>query len=227
MVNCNPETVSTDYDTSTRLYFEPLTLEDVLNIVDKERPDGVIVQFGGQTPLNLAEALTEAGVPIAGTAFDSIDRAEDRARFAELLSRLGLVQPPNGSAVSVEAAAREAQRIGYPVLLRPSYVLGGRAMEIVYDTESLRDYMERAVEVSGDRPVLIDSFLEGATEVDVDLIGDGTTFLVGGVMEHIEEAGVHSGDSAAACRRIRCRWRSSMRSSGRRWRSPASFTSSA
>ena len=196
MVNCNPETVSTDYDTSTRLYFEPLTLEDVLNIVDKERPDGVIVQFGGQTPLNLAEALTEAGVPIAGTAFDSIDRAEDRARFAELLSRLGLVQPPNGSAVSVEAAAREAQRIGYPVLLRPSYVLGGRAMEIVYDTESLRDYMERAVEVSGDRPVLIDSFLEGATEVDVDLIGDGTTFLVGGVMEHIEEAGVHSGDSA-------------------------------
>ena len=196
MVNCNPETVSTDYDTSTRLYFEPLTLEDVLNIVDKERPDGVIVQFGGQTPLNLAGALEAAGVPIAGTACDAIDRAEDRSRFAELLSALGLVQPPNGTAVSVAEAEREAERIGYPVLLRPSYVLGGRAMEIVYDTESLRDYMARAVEVSGDRPVLIDSFLEGATEVDVDLIGDGATYLVGGVMEHIEEAGVHSGDSA-------------------------------
>ena len=196
MVNCNPETVSTDYDTSTRLYFEPLTLEDVLNIVDKERPDGVIVQFGGQTPLNLAGALEAAGVPIAGTAYDAIDRAEDRSRFAEMLSGLGLVQPPNGSAVCVDDAVREAQRIGYPVLLRPSYVLGGRAMEIVYDAESLRGYMARAVEVSGDRPVLIDSFLEGATEVDVDLIGDGTTCLVGGVMEHIEEAGVHSGDSA-------------------------------
>ena len=196
MVNCNPETVSTDYDTSTRLYFEPLTLEDVLNIVDKERPDGVIVQFGGQTPLNLAGALEAAGVPIAGTAYDAIDRAEDRSRFAAMLSALGLVQPPNGSAVSVADAEREARRIGYPVLLRPSYVLGGRAMEIVYDAESLRDYMARAVEVSNNRPVLIDSFLEGATEVDVDLIGDGTTYLVGGVMEHIEEAGVHSGDSA-------------------------------
>ena len=196
MVNCNPETVSTDYDTSTRLYFEPVTLEDVLNIVDKERPDGVIVQFGGQTPLNLAGALEAAGVPIAGTAYDAIDRAEDRFRFAEMLSALGLVQPPNGSAVFVADAEREAQRIGYPVLLRPSYVLGGRAMAIVYDAESLRDYMVRAVEVSGDRPVLIDSFLEGATEVDVDLIGDGTTYLVGAVMEHIEEAGVHSGDSA-------------------------------
>jgi len=196
MVNCNPETVSTDYDTSTRLYFEPLTLEDVLNIVDKERPDGVIVQFGGQTPLNLAGALEAAGVPIAGTAYDAIDRAEDRSRFAELLSGLGLVQPPNGAAIAVQDAVREARRIGYPVLLRPSYVLGGRAMEIVYDDESLRAYMARAVDAAGDRPVLIDSFLEGATEVDVDLIGDGATYLVGGVMEHIEEAGVHSGDSA-------------------------------
>ena len=196
MVNCNPETVSTDYDTSTRLYFEPLTLEDVLNIIDKERPDGVIVQFGGQTPLNLAGALDAAGVPIAGTAYDAIDRAEDRSRFAALLSGLGLVQPPNGSAVTAQDAVRQAQRIGYPVLLRPSYVLGGRAMEIVYDDESLRAYMARAVEAGGDRPVLIDSFLEGATEVDVDLIGDGSSYLVGGVMEHIEEAGVHSGDSA-------------------------------
>ena len=196
MVNCNPETVSTDYDTSTRLYFEPLTLEDVLNIVDKEQPAGVIVQFGGQTPLNLAGLLEAAGVPIAGTACDQIDRAEDRSRFAELLAGLDLVQPPNGSATCVEDAERQAERIGYPVLLRPSYVLGGRAMEIIYDAESLHDYMAKAVEVSNDRPVLIDSFLEGATEVDVDLIGDGSTYLVGAVMEHIEEAGVHSGDSA-------------------------------
>ncbi len=158
-------------------------MEDVLNIVDKERPDGIIVQFGGQTPLNLAGGLVDAGVPIAGTSYEAIDCAEDRSRFAELLSGIGLVQPPNGSAVSFEEAVSEARRIGYPVLLRPSYVLGGRAMEIVYDDQSLHDYMLRAVEVSNDRPVLIDSFLEGATEV---------------VMEHIEEAGVHSGDSACS-----------------------------
>ncbi len=197
MVNCNPETVSTDYDTSDRLYFEPVTLEDVLNIVDKEKPKGVIVQFGGQTPLNLALALKKAGVPIIGTSPEAIDRAEDRKKFSTMLHKLGLKQPENGNAISFEQAKKEADRIGYPVLVRPSYVLGGRAMQIVYDEASLDAYMKQnAVEASADRPILVDKFLEGAKEVDVDMISDGETFVVGGVMEHIEQAGIHSGDSA-------------------------------
>jgi len=196
MVNCNPETVSTDYDTSSRLYFEPLTFEDVMNIVEKERPDGVIVQFGGQTPLNLALALQEAGVKILGTSPDSIDLAEDRKRFGELLRRLEVTQPESGTAVSMEEAVAEAERIGYPVLLRPSYVLGGRAMVIAYDKDSLVDYMRRAVEASPDHPILVDRFLEDAFEFDVDAIGDGERIVIGGIMQHIEEAGIHSGDSA-------------------------------
>ncbi len=198
MVNCNPETVSTDYDTSDRLYFEPLTFEDVMNIVEVERPDGVIVQFGGQTPLNLALPLARAGVPILGTSPDSIDRAEDRERFQQLIAQLGLTQPDNGTATSLEAAKAIARRIGYPVVLRPSYVLGGRAMEIVFDDESLEAYVQRAFAASPDLPVLIDKFLEDAIEVDVDAICDGTTVVIGGIMEHIEEAGIHSGDSACS-----------------------------
>jgi carbamoyl-phosphate synthase large subunit len=198
MVNCNPETVSTDYDTSDRLYFEPLTLEDVLNVVEKERPLGVILQFGGQTPLKLAVPLAEAGVRILGTSPEAIDRAEDRERFAALLRRLGLAQPPNGAARSADEAAREAARLGYPVLVRPSYVLGGRAMEIVYDEERLRAWMREAAHVSPDHPILIDKFLEDAIEIDVDALSDGRDVLVGGVMEHIEKAGIHSGDSACA-----------------------------
>jgi carbamoyl-phosphate synthase large subunit len=198
MVNCNPETVSTDYDTSDRLYFEPLTLEDVLNIVDVEQPEGVIVQFGGQTPLNLAVPLLNAGVNIIGTSPDSIDRAEDRERFKELLQRLGLRQPANGTATSVQGALAIARQIGYPVIVRPSYVLGGRAMEVVHDASDLREYVERAVKASPEHPLLIDRFLEDATEVDVDAIADGQTVVIGGIMEHIEEAGVHSGDSACS-----------------------------
>jgi len=196
MVNSNPETVSTDYDTSDRLYFEPLTKEDVLNIIESERPLGVIVQFGGQTPLNLAVPLAEAGVKILGTSPDSIDRAEDRERFTALLNKLGLVQPPNGTALDLDGARRAAERIGYPVLVRPSYVLGGRAMEIVYDPDSLADFVGFAQEASPDRPILIDKFLEDAIELDVDAISDGRRTIIGGIMEHIEEAGVHSGDSA-------------------------------
>ncbi|MBL8818541.1 MAG: carbamoyl-phosphate synthase large subunit [Planctomyces sp.] len=196
MVNSNPETVSTDYDTSDYLFFEPLTIEDVLNICDRMKPDGVIVQFGGQTPLNLARGLEAAGVNIIGTSPDMIDAAEDRERFQAILERLGLRQPPNGIAINVEGARKAADRIGYPVLVRPSYVLGGRAMEICYDETSLVQYMQAAVDVSPDKPVLIDKFLEDAIEVDVDAIGDGMTTIIGGVMEHIEEAGVHSGDSA-------------------------------
>ncbi len=198
MVNCNPETVSTDYDTADRLYFEPLTLEDVMNIVDVEQPDGVIVQFGGQTPLNLALPLARAGVPILGTSSDSIDRAEDRKRFQELITQLGLRQPANDTATSLQEASGIAQRIGYPVVVRPSYVLGGRAMEIVFDDTSLEAYMRQAVQVSPNLPVLIDKFLEDAVEVDVDAICDGTDVVIGGVMEHIEQAGVHSGDSACS-----------------------------
>jgi carbamoyl-phosphate synthase large subunit len=198
MVNCNPETVSTDYDTSDRLYFEPLTLEDVLNIVDVEQPEGVIVQFGGQTPLNLAVPLLNAGVNILGTSPDSIDRAEDRERFKKLLQRLGLRQPANGTATSVDGALAIARQIGYPVIVRPSYVLGGRAMEVVYDESDLCEYVDRAVKASPERPLLIDKFLEDATEVDVDAIADGQTVVIGGIMEHIEEAGVHSGDSACS-----------------------------
>jgi len=198
MVNCNPETVSTDYDTADRLYFEPLTLEDVLNITDKEKPVGVIVQFGGQTPLKLAVPLMQAGVPILGTSPDAIDRAEDRERFKQLVQKLGLNQPPNGTATSFEQAALIARQIGYPVLVRPSYVLGGRAMEIVYEEADLKDYMERAVQASPDRPVLVDKFLEDAIEMDVDAVSDGKTVVIGGIMEHIEEAGIHSGDSACS-----------------------------
>ena len=198
MVNCNPETVSTDYDTSDKLYFEPLTLEDVLSIVRREQPYGVIVQFGGQTPLKLAVPLEQAGVPILGTPPDAIDRAEDRERFKLLLEQLGLRQPANGTARSVEEAVAIAQDIAYPVLVRPSYVLGGRAMELVYDEASLRRYMREAVSVSAERPVLIDKFLDDATEVDVDALSDGRQVVVGGIMEHIELAGIHSGDSACS-----------------------------
>jgi carbamoyl-phosphate synthase large subunit len=198
MVNCNPETVSTDYDTSDRLYFEPLTFEDVMNIVERERPRGVIVQFGGQTPLKLVVPLERAGVPILGTSPDAIDRAEDRRRFADLLDRLGLAQAPGSTARSYEEAARIAATIGYPVLVRPSYVLGGRAMQIVYDEADLQAYMTEAVRVSPEHPILVDKFLEDALEIDVDAIADGRQVVVGGVMEHVEKAGVHSGDSACA-----------------------------
>ncbi|MGC8641479.1 MAG: carbamoyl-phosphate synthase large subunit, partial [Isosphaeraceae bacterium] len=198
MVNSNPETVSTDYDTSDRLFFEPLTVEDVLNICQRTEPLGVIVQFGGQTPLNLAKALEAEGVRIIGTSPESIDLAEDRERFRVVIDRLGLRQPPNASATRFEEARRIADRIGYPVVVRPSFVLGGRAMEIVYDEPSLDRYMGEAVEASPEHPVLIDKFLEDAIEVDVDAVCDGQRTIVGGVMEHIEEAGIHSGDSACA-----------------------------
>jgi carbamoyl-phosphate synthase large subunit len=203
MVNCNPETVSTDYDTSDRLYFEPLTFEDVMNIVDAERPEGVIVQFGGQTPLNLAMRLHEAGVPIIGTSPDSIDLAEDRKRFGALLSELGIPQPDNGTATTIADAREIAARIGYPVLVRPSYVLGGRAMAIVYDEESLDGYMRTAVDFSSQRPVLIDKFLERAAEFDVDALSDDDTCVVAGIQEHIEEAGIHSGDSSCVLPPVR------------------------
>jgi carbamoyl-phosphate synthase large subunit len=198
MVNCNPETVSTDYDTSDRLYFEPLTLEDVLEIVHRENPTGVIVQFGGQTPLKLARDLEVAGVPIIGTTPDSIDLAEDRERFQQLLERLGLRQPPNRTAMSPEEAVGLAEEIGYPLVVRPSYVLGGRAMDIVHGEEELQRYMRNAVQVSNDSPVLLDRFLDHAKEVDIDAICDGEDVLIGGIMEHIEQAGVHSGDSACS-----------------------------
>ena len=198
MVNSNPETVSTDYDTSDLLFFEPLTVEDVLNICDRVEPDGVIVQFGGQTPLNLARALASAGVPIIGTSVDTIEDAEDRERFADLLRRLGLRQPPNAIARNMEQARRAAVQVGFPVLVRPSFVLGGRAMEICYDTAQFERFVAEAFVVAQGQPVLIDRFLEGATEVDVDAIADGRDVIVAGIMEHIEEAGVHSGDSACA-----------------------------
>jgi carbamoyl-phosphate synthase large subunit len=198
MVNCNPETVSTDYDTSDRLYFEPLTLEDVLEIVRKEQPKGVIVQYGGQTPLKLARDLEAANVPIIGTSPDSIDLAEDRERFQQMLERIGLRQPPNRTASSADEAVRLAEEIGYPLVVRPSYVLGGRAMDIVHAEDELRRYMTDAVLVSNDSPVLLDRFLDHAKEVDVDAICDGEDVLIGGIMEHIEQAGVHSGDSACS-----------------------------
>jgi carbamoyl-phosphate synthase large subunit len=198
MVNCNPETVSTDYDTSDRLYFEPVTLEDVLEIVDKEKPAGVIVQYGGQTPLKLALDLERAGVPIIGTTPDSIDIAEDRERFQKLLHELGLRQPPNRTARTEEAALQLAQEIGYPLVVRPSYVLGGRAMEIVHGDKDLERYMREAVRVSEKSPVLLDRFLDDAIEVDVDCISDGVDVMIGGIMEHVEQAGVHSGDSACS-----------------------------
>ena len=198
MVNCNPETVSTDYDTSDRLYFEPLTIEDVMNIIDLEKPEGVIVQFGGQTPLKLSVPLEREGVRILGTSPDSIDRAEDRKRFKEVLDKLALRQPESDTAMSIEEAVRIAGKIGYPVMVRPSYVLGGRAMEIVYDEIALVGYMERAVKASPEHPILVDKYLEDAIEIDVDAISDGADVIIGGVMEHIEEAGIHSGDSACS-----------------------------
>ncbi len=198
MVNCNPETVSTDYDTSDRLYFEPLTLEDVLEILHIERPKGVIVQYGGQTPLKLARALEAAGAPIVGTTPEAIDLAEDRERFQQLIHRLGLRQPPNATARSPEEALERAQDLGYPLVVRPSYVLGGRAMEIVYNAEDLARYMREAVAVSNEAPVLLDRFLDDAIEVDVDAVCDGERVLIGGIMQHIEQAGVHSGDSACS-----------------------------
>jgi carbamoyl-phosphate synthase large subunit len=203
MVNCNPETVSTDYDTSDRLYFEPLTFEDVMNIVDVEKPEGVIVQFGGQTPLNLAMRLHKAGVRIIGTSPDSIDLAEDRKRFGSLLQELGIPQPENGMAASVEEAREVAARIGYPVLVRPSYVLGGRAMAIVYDEHQLEQYVRTAVGFTPDRPVLIDKFLEQAAEFDVDALADETACVIAGIQEHIEEAGIHSGDSSCVLPPVR------------------------
>jgi carbamoyl-phosphate synthase large subunit len=196
MVNCNPETVSTDYDTSDRLYFEPLSFEDVMNVVELERPEGVVIQFGGQTPLKLAVPLHRAGVRILGTSPDAIDLAEDRKRFSALLSELQIAQPESGTAASIEEAKQVARRIGYPVLVRPSYVLGGRAMAIVYDEDHLEDYAREAVKASPEHPVLVDRFLEDAYEVDVDAVGDGERVVIGGILQHIEEAGIHSGDSA-------------------------------
>ncbi len=196
MVNCNPETVSTDFDISDKLYFEPLTFEDVMNIIEKEQPEGVIVQLGGQTPLNLAIPLEKQGVKILGTTPDNIDRAEDRKRFTEVLEKLGIPQPPYGTAMNIEEAKEVARKLGYPVLVRPSYVLGGRAMEIVYDEESLIKYVKEAIKVSPEHPVLIDKFLEDAIEAEIDAISDGENVYIGGIMEHIEEAGVHSGDAA-------------------------------
>ena len=198
MVNCNPETVSTDYDTSDRLYFEPVTLEDVLAIVDLEKPAGVIVQFGGQTPLKLARALAAEAVPIIGTTPDAIDRAEDRERFQKMINKLDLLQPPNATVRSVEEAVTQAESIGYPLVVRPSYVLGGRAMEIVYSESELRNYMRTAVQVSDDAPVLLDYFLSAAIEVDLDAVSDGEQVVIGGIMQHIEQAGIHSGDSACS-----------------------------
>ena len=198
MVNCNPETVSTDYDISDRLYFEPVTLEDVLEIVHLEQPKGVIVQFGGQTPLKLARALEAHGVPIIGTTPDAIDRAEDRERFQQMIRKLGLKQPANTTVRSSDAALAAAQKIGYPLVVRPSYVLGGRAMEIVYREEDLLRYMRDAVQVSNDSPVLLDSFLSAAIEVDIDAVSDGEQVVIGAIMQHIEQAGVHSGDSACS-----------------------------
>jgi carbamoyl-phosphate synthase large subunit len=198
MVNCNPETVSTDYDTSDRLYFEPLTLEDVLEILAKEKPEGVIVQFGGQTPLKLSRALEEAGAPIIGTSPDSIDVAEDRERFQALVRTLNLKQPANATARTEDQAVSLAREVGFPLVVRPSYVLGGRAMEIVFNEDDLRSYMTHAVQVSNDSPVLLDRFLDVAIEVDVDAVCDGEDVLIGGIMEHVEQAGVHSGDSGCS-----------------------------
>jgi carbamoyl-phosphate synthase large subunit len=198
MVNCNPETVSTDYDTSDRLYFEPVTLEDVLEIVAVEKPKGVIVQFGGQTPLKLARDLEKAGVPIIGTTPDAIDRAEDRERFQKMIQKLGLLQPPNTTVRSIDEAVAAAETIGYPLVVRPSYVLGGRAMEIVYNERELLRYMNTAVSVSNDSPVLLDRFLSAAIEVDIDAVSDGKEVVIGAIMQHIEQCGVHSGDSACS-----------------------------
>jgi carbamoyl-phosphate synthase large subunit len=196
MINCNPETVSTDYDTSDRLYFEPLAFEDVMNVIEKEKPEGVVIQFGGQTPLRLAVPLQAAGVRILGTSPDAVDLAEDRKRFSALLTELGIPQPESGTATSLDEAKVVAERIGYPVLVRPSYVLGGRAMAIVFDGDHLEGYVREAVKASPEHPILVDRFLEDAYEVDVDAVGDGERVVIGGILQHIEEAGIHSGDSA-------------------------------
>ncbi len=196
VINNNPETVSTDFDTSDRLYFEPLTVEDVLNIIDREQPLGVVVQFGGQTAINLARPLMQNDVPILGTQYDSIDLAEDRDRFDKLLVELGIPKPPGRAVTTMEAAVQTATEIGYPVLVRPSYVLGGRAMEIVWSEEDLRSYMRTSTEISDDRPILVDKYITGK-EAEVDVISDGVDCLLPGIMEHIERAGVHSGDSMA------------------------------
>jgi carbamoyl-phosphate synthase large subunit len=196
MVNCNPETVSTDYDTSDRLYFEPLTVESVMSIVDREKPAGVIVQFGGQTPLRISNELAALGVPIIGTSVDSIDVAEDRERFSALVNKLGLQQPKYATARSAEEALEAARKVGFPLMIRPSFVLGGRAMRVIYSEDEVRSYMQEGVEVSHDRPVLLDRFLDAAIEVDVDAVSDGEQVLIAGVMEHIEPAGIHSGDSS-------------------------------
>ena len=198
MVNCNPETVSTDFNISDRLYFEPVTLEDVLEIVHIEKPDGVIVQFGGQTPLKLVTQLERLGVPIIGTTADAIDRAEDRERFQHLIQKLSLKQPPNSTVRSLEEAVVEGKKIGYPLVVRPSYVLGGRAMEIVYNEAELKRYINSAVDVSHESPVLLDHYLNSAIEMDVDVVSDGKQVVVGSIMQHIEQAGVHSGDSACS-----------------------------
>jgi len=205
MVNCNPETVSTDYDTSDRLYFEPLTFEDVMEIIEKEKPEGVIVQFGGQTPLKLSRALAAAGAPIIGTTPDSIDVAEDRERFQKLVTALKLKQPANASARTEESAVLLAREVGFPLVVRPSYVLGGRAMEVVFNEDDLRQYMIDAVKVSNDSPVLLDRFLDLAIEVDVDAVSDGADVLIGGIMEHIEQAACIRATPAARCRRTVCR----------------------
>ena len=198
MVNCNPETVSTDYDISDRLYFEPLTLEDVLAVIEIEKPKGIIVHYGGQTPLNLAADLEKNGAKIIGTSPEAIDLAEDRERFQKMIKKLNLKQPVNATARSQQEAVAIADSIGFPLVVRPSYVLGGRAMEIVYDKENLERYMQTAVKVSNDSPVLLDSFLDHAIEIDIDVICDGKDVVIGGIMEHIEQAGIHSGDSACS-----------------------------
>ena len=196
MVNCNPETVSTDYDVSNRLYFEPITSEKILDIIDIEKPEGVVIQFGGQTPLKLADTLSENGVKILGTNVDAIDRSEDRERFQELVTKLNLKQPSNATAINIDEALEKAENIGFPIVVRPSYVLGGRAMQLVNNIKELKKYLNEAVEVSNSKPILLDSYLTDAIEVDVDVVSDGINIEIGGILQHIEQAGIHSGDSA-------------------------------
>ena len=198
MVNCNPETVSTDYDVSNRLYFEPITAEKILDIIDIEDPEGVIIQFGGQTPLKLADVLSEKGVKILGTNVDAIDRSEDRERFQELVNKLDLKQPTNATAKNLKEALKKAEKIGFPIVVRPSYVLGGRAMQLVNNMQELNKYLNEAVEVSNSKPILLDSYLTDAIEVDVDVVSDGKNIEIGGILQHIEQAGIHSGDSACS-----------------------------
>ena len=198
MVNCNPETVSTDYDVSNRLYFEPITSEKILDIIDIEKPEGVVIQFGGQTPLKLADTLSENGVKILGTNVDAIDRSEDRERFQELVTKLNLKQPSNATAINIDEALEKAENIGFPIVVRPSYVLGGRAMQLVNNIKELKKYLNEAVEVSNSKPILLDSYLTDAIEVDVDVVSDGINIEIGGILQHIEQAGIHSGDSACS-----------------------------